>query len=193
MPRKFASVPINGKDSLSVTANKMFVSPVADWSVPFYMAGRRSDLEENNTVFQYSDADGNYVAPLVFPVTLSEDRQTITIKPIDTEGTLWYPNVIGVSTTNYMTNYILESPIESEVVLTKGWTEPATLDNTATKASRRTGRISPVGNVEFVKYSEMSDFKSVRTPVKMKGEVTTLEKVHENFEKFRKEHLNRIK
>ena len=184
---------INGKDSLSVTANKMFVSPVADWSVPFYMAGRRSDLEENNTVFQYSDADGNYVAPLVFPVTLSEDRQTITIKPIDTEGTLWYPNVIGVSTTNYMTNYILESPIESEVVLTKGWTEPATLDNTATKASRRTGRISPVGNVEFVKYSEMSDFKSVRTPVKMKGEVTTLEKVHENFEKFRKEHLNRIK
>ena len=186
---------MNGKDSLSVTANKMFVSPIADWSVPFYMAGVRSDMTENNTVFQYSDNDGNYVGALKFPVELSETRDTIVIKPLTAEGALWYPNVIGVSSgIGGATSYVLEKPIISEVVLTKGWNEeeaaPAAV---AVKSAPRATRISPKGNVEFVKYSEMSDFKSVVAPIRMKGEVMTLEKVQENFEKFREKNAKRIR
>lgn len=189
-----ANKDVNGKDSLSVTANKMFVSPIADWSVPFYMAGVRSDMTENNTVFQYSDNDGNYVGALQFPVEMSETRDTIIIKPLTAEGALWYPNVIGVSSNLASVSYILEKPIISEVVLTKGWNEeevaPAAV---ATKSAPRAARISPVGDVEFVKYSEMSDFKSVVAPIRMKGEVMTLEKVQENFEKFRKENAKRMR
>lgn len=186
---------VNGKDSLSITANKMFVSPVADWSVPFYMAGRRTDQEESNTVFQYSDDQGNYVGALEFPVTLSEDMQTITIGALEANKATWYPNVIGIS--DNMAggiSYILENPIISEVVLTKGWTEPdAAEQNQVTRSSSRSSAISPVGNVEFIRYTDRSDFNSVRTPVRMKGEVMTLEKVQENFEKFRKEQSKRMR
>lgn len=188
-----------GRDSLSVTANKMFVSPVADWSVPFYLAGRAAD---NSTVFQYSDNDGNYVGALEFPVTLSEDRQTITIHPLETgEGESkveWYPNVIGVSTAMNTTSYILETPIESAVVLTKGWTgsEGAAAQPANARASRfRSSRanVVPVGKTDFVKYHSMTDFKGIVPPKKINVEIMTLEKVHENFEKFRKEQAKRIR
>lgn len=185
----------NGKDSLSVTANKMFVSPIADWSVPFYMAGRRADQTESNTVFQYSDADGNYVGALKFPVTMSETRDTITIKPISAEGALWYPNVIGISTnTTGGQSYILEKPIISEVVLTKGW-DPAN-DQTpasATKSVARSSAISPVGKVEFTTYKDLTEFKGIAKPVKMNGQVMTLEKVNENLERFYQEQLNNVR
>ena len=185
---------INGKDSLSVTANKMFVSPVADWSVPFYMAGRRSDVEENNTVFQYSDANGGFVGALEFPVTMSETRDTIKIKPLNAEGALWYPNVIGVGTgLGGGTTYILEKPIVSEIVLTKGWDDAELPDQPATRSAVPSAKVSPVKAVDFVRYTEMSDFKSVRIPKKVKGEVMTLEKVHQNFEKFREEQLKRMR
>lgn len=187
---------MNGKDSLSVTANKMFVSPVADWSVPFYMAGVRSDLTENNTVFQYSDNDGNYAGALKFPVEMSETRDTIIIKPLTAEGALWYPNVIGISTgVGGSTSYVIEKTIVSEVVLTKGWNEEEVTEPTpvVTKSAPRAVRISPIGDVDFVKYSEMSDFKGVVAPIRMKGEVMTLEKVQENFEKFREKNAKRIR
>ena len=185
----------NGKDSLSVTANKMFVSPIADWSVPFYMAGRRSDQTESNTVFQYSDADGNYVGALKFPVTMSETRDTITIKPISADGALWYPNVIGISTnTTGGTSYILERPIISEVVLSKGW-DPANeqVEAPATRSVAGGSAISPVGKVEFTTYKDLTEFKGIVKPVKMKGQVMTLDKVNKNLEKFYQEQLNKIR
>lgn len=190
---------IHGKDSLSISANKMFVSPIADWSIPFYMAGRRTDIEEGNTLFQWSDTEGNYVGPLTFPVTLSEDHDTITIHPFNEYDVLWYPNIIGVSESYSVTNYVLENPIISEVVLTRngaaapsaaGGQSPATR---SAKASRVARGVSPKGNVEFVKYSEMSDFSKVKVPVKVKGEVITMEKLQRNLEKFREEQLKRMK
>ena len=181
---------VNGKDSLSVTGNKMFVSPIADWNVPFYLAGR-ADREENNTVFQYSDANGGFVAPLEFPVTLSEDLNTITIHPFVSDKATWYPNVIGEYVNYGSLTYILENPVISEVVLTRGWTEPAPEPETpAVKSgSRNAMGVTPVGNADLVKFTPMTDFKSVRVPVRMKGEVTTLEKVQENLEKFRQTHF----
>ena len=189
-----------GKDSLSISANKMFVSPIADWSIPFYMAGRRSDLEEDNTLFQWSDAAGNYVGPLTFPVTLSEDHKTITIRPFEAYETLWYPNVIGVSETLlYGVQYVIENPVISEVVLTKGWTdEPAEPEIPATRASRSmkaAKSVCPKGDVEFGKFYQRNDFTKVRRaePVQVDGEVITMEKLQENFEKFRKELVKRMR
>ena len=185
---------INGKDSLSVTANKMFVSPIADWSIPFYMAGRRADQAESNTVFQYSDADGNYTGALKFPVTMSETRDTITIKPIDAEGALWYPNVIGISSTTTGTSYVLEKPIISEVVLSKGWNpEDDKPETPATRSVARSSAVSPVGKVEFASYKDLTDFRGMVKPVKMNGQVMTLDKVNENLERFYQEQLNKIR
>lgn len=186
----------NGRDSLAVTGNKMFVSPVSHWdhSTPFYLAGR-ADREENNTVFQYSNTTGGFVAPLEFPVTLSENRDTITIHPFVSDNTKWYPNVIGESTSYNSLSYILEDPIVSEVVLTRGWTETETDKEEAVPAvksgARKAAGVDPVDNATLIRYTPMTDLRSTRTPVQMKGEVTTLEKVQENFAKFRKALANK--
>ena len=198
-----------GRDSLAISANNMFVSPIAQWSVPFYMAGRRSDKDNSNTLFQWSDDKGNWVGALTFPVTLSEDHQTITIHALENAGVKYYPNVVGVSE-GYggTTTYVLENPIISDVVLTRGWAEPETPEvepetpgeadgeeqTPATRSARSASRVvSPVGNPEFVKYTDMSDFSSVKKRIVMKGEVITYEKLQENFEKFRKEQSKRMR
>jgi hypothetical protein len=188
----------DGTDSLAISANNMFVSPIAQWSVPFYMAGRRSDKDEGNTIFQWSDDYGNWVGALTFPVTLSEDHNTITIHALENAGVKYYPNVVGVSqTATGGTSYILENPIISDVVLTRGWTEPESPEvepetpgesegeeqTPATRSARSASkRVSPIGNPEFVKYSNRSNFSNLRKRIVMEGEVITYEKLQENFD-----------
>ena len=191
----------NGADSLSISANNMFVSPIAQWSVPFYMAGRRADQNESNTIFQWSDDYGNWTGALTFPVTLSEDHNTITIHALEYAGIKYYPNVVGMAE-GYggSVTYVLENPIISDVVITRGWTEPETPETPgdeqtpAVRSSRSVSKaVSPVGNPQFVTYTGMSDFSSVKKRVVMDGEVITYEKLQENFEKFRKAQSNRMK
>ena len=201
----------DGSDSLAISANNMFVSPIAQWSVPFYMAGRRSDQNESNTIFQWSDDYGNWVGALTFPVTLAEDHNTITIHALENAGVKYYPNVVGISE-GYggTTTYILENPIISDVVITRGWDEPETpevdpetpgeseggqdQEVPATRSVRSASKaVSPVGNPQFVTYTGMSDFSSVKERVVMDGEVVTYEKLQENFEKFRKAQSKRMR
>ena len=151
-------------------------------------------------VFSHTNAAGGFGGALEFPVTLSEDHNTITIGALQENSATWYPNVVGEGRgIGGSINYILENQIISDVVLTKGWTEPeAGADESgdeqapATRASFGKVALKRVDNAELVKYTPMSDFKSVRMPVRIEGEVTTLEKVHENFEKFRKEQAKRF-
>lgn len=181
----------NGADSLCVTANNMFVSPIAQWSVPFYMAGVQ---ENGEMVYSYTNNQGGFGGALVFPVTLSEDHTTITIHPLESNGATWYPNVVGESTgLGGAITYILENAIVSEVVLTKGWTEPeAEEQKPATKSASHKANLRLVGNQERARYTPMTDLRSVKLPVRIEGQVTTLEKVEENFEKFRKEQAKRF-
>ena len=151
-------------------------------------------------VFSHTNAAGGFGGALEFPVTLSEDHNTITIGALQENSATWYPNVVGEGTgIGGSINYILENQIISDVVLTRGWTEPeegeGEPENEQTPATRSaSGKtvLRPVGNAETIKYTPMSDFKSVRMPVRIEGEVTTLEKVHENFVKFRKEQAKRF-
>ena len=195
----------DGADYITVSANNQFVSPIAQWSVPFYMAGRRSDQNESNTIFQWSDDYGNWSGALTFPVTLAEDHNTITIHALEYAGVKYYPNVVGISE-GYggTTTYILENPIISDVVITRGWTEHETPEvpgeeeeeeqAPAVRSARSASKaVSPIGNPEFVKYSGMSDFSSVKERVVMDGEVITYEKLQENFKKFREAQSKRMR
>jgi hypothetical protein len=130
---------------------------------------------------------------------LSEDHKTITIHPFEAYEVLWYPNIIGLAESLYGIDYVLENPIISEVVLTKGWIdEPAAPDTPATRASKAAKchkGVSSKDEVQFGKFYNRNDFTKVRStvPVKVDGEVITMEKLQENFEKFRKEHVNRMR
>jgi hypothetical protein len=63
-----------------------------------------------------------------FPVEVSEDMNTITIKPIVLNGTSerqeLYMNALGVNPQDPTTVDIVATVI-SDIVLTRGWTEPA--------------------------------------------------------------------
>ena len=198
----------SGADSLSVTANNMFVSPVAQWSAtPFYMAGCSASYEEGeegkvSTIFQWSNAECAWVGALEFPVTLSEDRQTITIKPIEANGTLWYPNVVGIASSyGGTTNYVLEKAILSEVVLTKGWDEPVEEEQPApaTRSLARTSRqISVIGDPNFIEYSPRGTFNGKSQQkreivVDGKSKITTSEKLQENLERYHNALLKQLK
>lgn len=59
-----------------------------------------------------------------FDVTVSEDKQTITINPLVKDGVTYYPSLISVS---YGFGHIIAKC--HSIVIKKGWTEPTTQNN----------------------------------------------------------------
>ena len=179
---------MNGRDSLTVTANRYYCSPVANWSVPFYMAGY-ANQEANNTIFYYGTTT-EFQAPLEFGVELSEDLNTLTIKAIDRDGTLYYPNVIGIDNMSGM--YILEKPIISDVVLTRGWTGTDTeVEETpavrSVLKSRAAYKVSPEYKPELIKFSARSRFEKPeqRKSVNVDYKFVTYDQLMINLENFK--------
>ncbi len=117
---------INADGTVSVPINVNYMNPLAAWSMKY---GRK------DTYYLVGIGDKDFVGMTKlpqdkwdeFPVEVSADNKTITIKPIvrpDSKGveTTYYPSVM-----NYMQSYrpIDAGKIVSEITLTKGWTEPA--------------------------------------------------------------------
>ncbi len=117
---------INADGKVSVPINVNYMNPLAAWSMKY---GRK------DTYYLVGIGEKDFVGMTKlpqdkwdeFPVEVSADSKTITIKPIvrpDSKGvqTTYYPSVM-----NYMQSYrpIDAGKIVSEITLTKGWTEPA--------------------------------------------------------------------
>ena len=181
-PKMFIEVSeVDGQPKLTITGDMYFNSPVMNWSDPFYMAGY-ADLESNNTIFYYSDpVTGYYAAPLVFDVVASDDYNTLTIKPIDGNGVLYYPNVIGQDSSTG--RYLLNNPIVSEVVLTKGYT-PESAQAAAVKASKASSRIAPVAEALNIARKSMTRLEAPVERETIEMEVMTQEKAHANYVKY---------
>lgn len=179
---------VAGRDSLTITANRYYCSPVLNWSVPFYMAGYANQAA-NNTLFYYGTST-EFQAPLEFPVELSEDKNTLIIKGFEANGVKFYPNVIGIDPAASSNPYIIESPIISDVVLTRGWTgqDDVVDPSSATKSSwgRKAYSVSPSFDPTLIPYGKRSRFEKVeqRRTVRVDYEVLTHERLMQNFEKF---------
>lgn len=178
---------MNGRDSLAVTANRYYASPVANWSVPFYLAGY-ADIENYNTMF-YWGTETEFQAPLEFPVELSADKDTLKIKGYTANGEKYYPNIVGAEETLYGTQYILEKPIVSDVVLTRGWTgddEPAVSTKSASWGMKA-NPVSPVGKPKLVKYSQRTRFDQAepRRVQKIDYNFVSYEQIQKNLDKYR--------
>lgn len=101
----------NGNVTYSVPLDYSFLPPAANWSVPFYLGAMQKD-----TWYTVLEGDGWDAS---FPVTVSEDRNTVTVHPLVlSDGTEMYPNMIGIDSTM---GTLLENPVVSEIVLTRGW------------------------------------------------------------------------
>ena len=164
---------------LTITADMICGSPIMNWIDPFYMAGR-AERETNNTVFYYSGADGGYVAPLTFDVVYSEEDDKLTIMPIAIEeDALYYPNVIGQDS---MTGtYLLNNPIVSEVVLTRG--HNAKSESVARKAAGKSN-VDPAARGLKVANKKMTRFAEPRKYKRVEVEMLTKDERHEKFDEY---------
>lgn len=181
-PKMFIEISeVDGQPKLTITADMYFGSPVMNWSDPFYMAGF-ADQETNNTIFYYADpTTGYYASPLVFDVELSDNNNTLTIKPIvGTNGVTYYPNVIGQDSSTG--KYLLNKPIVSEVVLTKGHTTEAQAASRKRTSDR--SYIAPVNEALEISHKPMTRLeKSVKYP-KIESEFVTLDKARANMAEY---------
>ena len=119
------AVETDGTVSYRVPFDDYLLPPTQNWSVPFYLSAMEIDgyqtimhvaMDEDTTV------EEAYRNMLYFPVEVSADRNTIKIKPFVYDKTTYYPNIIGFDST-YGT--LLDYPVISEVVLTRGYTAGA--------------------------------------------------------------------
>ena len=186
-PKSFIEVSeVDGKAKLTITADMYFGNPVMNWIDPFYMAGF-ADQESNNTIFYYSDpVTGYYAEPLVFDVELSDDKNTLTIKAIERNGIKYYPNVIGQDS---MTGrYLLNKPIVSEVVLTRG--HSAAAQASFSKSAARS-YVAPEAEALKISRKKMTRFEQPVSFEKIEMEVMTLDKARANMAEYlRKMHNN---
>lgn len=169
-------------DKLSITGDYYYMPPVSYTSVPYYLFGwspERTVEQGNFVLWDYSNAENDYT--ITFPVELSADGNTLTIKPfVDTEGIKWYPNLIGYDNTSY--SYISGAMVASEITLTRGWDETKTSVSTKSGVRTKTRKLS--GNAPSFGYKSLTRFSEPEEIKVMNHTVTTGKMVEARFEKL---------
>jgi hypothetical protein len=159
----------------------LYMPPVTYSSIPYYLAAYnpKRTASEGNVMFYETYTKDEYV-PLTFPVELSEDGNTLTIKAIkDTQNNEWYPTLIGMDNTS-STGYAMYSVYTvSEITLTRGWDGNET-KTVATKAAA-SNYSKPAGEVPAFEYKSLTRFEKPVKKVVKKGRITTIEMVEERL------------
>ncbi len=102
--------------TVTVPFSTEYLPPMHSWpGYPFYVGGVGG--EGDNRIAFLDGEDVSAGALPGFPVEISDDYQTITIKPIVRSDVNYYMNAVGVA----QGSYELISTIFTEIVLTKGW------------------------------------------------------------------------
>ena len=125
-----------------IPVDQNFLPPAAAWSVPFYLAALDPETDQG---FTDPDVDGE----LYFPVEYDEVNDVVTIKPFVYNDVTYYPNIIGYDD-NYLGGLILENPVVSEIVLTRGSATAAVSMSSAPKV--RGGNVSVKANIPTAVY-----------------------------------------
>ena len=171
-------------DKLSITSNASFMPPTAYTSVPYYLALYTPErtVEEGNFAYYDYDKIENAATPgeeaysITFPVELSADGNTLTIKPhVDKDGVKWYPNMIAYDATSY--SYVAGPMVVSEVTITRGWTE--TKSSVSSKTAART-RLSANDAPSF-SHKSLTRFKAPEEKTIVNATLTTSKLVEERF------------
>lgn len=169
----------DGNVSLVAPVDANFLPPTANWSVPFYMAGMEPAKYYTVTYAQ----DGN----LGFPVKYDEEKDQLTIEPFVYQKVEYYPNIVGIDP---MYGTILENPVVSKVVLTRGWNDSGKTQSSV-KASK--GNVAVKGDFPEDNYKERTELKAAPELKKIKVEPVTAEQFKERADKLVERFLNQNK
>ena len=164
----------NGNVTYSVPFDSNFLPPSANWNIPTYLAALETSEWQAVTY-----GDGWLPS---FPVTVSEDRNTIIIHPFVLEdGTKMFPNMIGIDPT-YGT--MLENPVISEIVLTRGWSGSDNKQSSVRSAGQSVKAQGdfPQGVYKHMTKLEGKELKKIEVPV------VSVEEFHENAKKYIETH-----
>lgn len=169
-------------DKLSISGDMYYMPPVSYTSIPYYLAGYSPDRTsaEGNVVF-YNIYETETYTPLTFPVELSADGNTLTIKAWkDSEGITWYPNLVGSD----VTGYVIDAMIVSDIVLTRGWNEKSSTSVSAPATKAGSNYNMPAGELPGFGYKSLTRFDKPVKKTHIKATVATESSVMERLDKF---------
>ena len=169
-------------DKLSISGDMYYMPPVSYTSIPYYLAGYCPDRTsaEGNVVF-YNIYETETYTPLTFPVELSADGNTLTIKAWkDSEGITWYPNLVGSD----VTGYVIDAMVVSDIVLTRGWNEKSSTSVSAPATKAGSNYNMPAGELPGFGYKSLTRFDKPVKKTHIKTTVATESSVMERLDKF---------
>lgn len=169
-----------GKPEYFIPFDSNLLPPAANWSGTFYLGG--GYFNDNSEFVMVTYGSGWQPS---FPVTVSEDRNTITIHPFvynasATEEVTLYPNMIGIKDGET----VLENPIVSEITLTRGSSAAKNVQKKS--VARRSGSSSAnvVGDLPTDNYKPRTPFVVTEPLKELEGELVTVERFKERADKF---------
>ena len=167
----------DGKVSLIAPVDMNTLPPTSNWSVPFYL----SAMEPKNYYTMTYAQEGT----LAFPVEYDAENDKLTIKPFVYQDVEYYPNVVGIDTQTGGT--ILENPVVSEVVLTRGWTEPKKEQSSLRPSS---GNVQVNGEFPETVYKERTRLKAPVELREMEYRLVSPEEIKERADKYIERYFN---
>ena len=167
----------NGNVSLIAPVDMNTLPPTANWSVPFYL----SAMEPKNYYTMTYAQEGT----LAFPVEYDSENDKLTIKPVVYQDVEYYPNVVGIDM--QLGGTILENPVVSEVVLTRGWTEPEKEQSSLRPSA---GNVQVNGEFPKTVYKERTRLKAPVELKEMEYRLVSSEEIKERADKYIKRYFN---
>lgn len=172
----------DGNVSLVAPFDSNFLPPAANWSIPFYFAG----MELNN---YYTVTYGDGWTP-AFPVEVSADRNTITIKPLVYNEMEFYPNMVGIDYS--MNQTIIENFVVSEVVLTRGWSEAKATKAMSSSVSKGKS-VQVKGEFPTAVCKPMTELNAAPALKTIEGHIVSPEEFKQRADKYVEMRLNQNK
>ena len=183
-PKWYLEVAEDG--TVTAPFNMNYFAPMTAWTeyyYAFYLAG----VAKPSFFLPYDPAtEGN----AHFPVEISEDGNTITVKPYVFEGENFYPNMVYVSNGSFSLGSW--SRVDADIVLTRGWIEPAP-EEEETPAVAKAGidykpaNYTSLYNVKPAnKIKSHTALKALPTYEKVEMKVVSADEFKANVEKLRK-------
>lgn len=173
-PKWYLQIAEDGSVTAPFNSNRMY--PLQAWTDNIYYLAALSD----NGYVSVGENDSNEE----FTVDIASDRNTITVNPYILDGAEMYPNAIYL---NYTWAYLGGKRINSELTLTRGWTESAAYAP-ASNGSHSTARIQSANGVSLRPEARTMSRTSFRTAKAYKKvtdfKIVSAEEFQENLRNF---------
>lgn len=186
-PKWYLEVAQDG--SVTAPFNVNYFAPMSNWATAnvYYFAGA-SDVAyvpyDTNATADYPGKNGQ------FPVEISEDGNTITVKALVMNDDTFYPNMGYISWGSFTTGTY--GQLVSEIVLTRGWTEEGADEPVETAAVANNAKYVPANYTSLynVKPAQKPKARTVVKPLptyeKVEMKVVSVDEFKANVEKIRK-------